>query len=41
MCNKVSNLYDATTTTNKQASERSNTNELAQVKVRDNQEWTR
>ena len=33
----MSNLYDAITTSN-QASKRSNTKELAQVKVRDNQE---
>ena len=40
MCNKVNNLYDATTTST-QASKGTNTKELAQVKVRDNQEWIR
>ena len=36
----MSNLYDATTTST-QASKRYNTNKLAQVKARDNQEWSR
>ena len=34
------NLYDATTTST-QASKGYNTNKLAQVKARDNQEWSR
>ena len=40
ICNQVSNLYDATTTSTR-ASKGNNTIYLAQVKVRDNQEWSR
>ena len=38
MCNYVDNLYDAKTIST-QASKGRNIKELAQVKVRNNQEW--